>query len=359
MIMKILFGLLTLLPLTVSAQVVFNIQVPPAGMVQKEQLWNLSLINNSQDLSDAYLLLQLRNLATGETVLSAETGRFNLSKGIRVLTVRDIQPIQYRLGNISSDTRFIPIGEYVACYSLRSLNLKGEDILANECISLVVTPLSPPLLNSPPDKSNLETQTPQFTWMPPMPAEMFVNLTYDIIVTEVRVGQKPVEAIQTNQPTYLNTNIRNTSSFLPQSYTRLEPGKEYAWQVIARNGLDFAARTEVWTFTVTNSTFTEISPQSVSYIELGPKSGQSGINYISGKKVYVKYYSPEKEGEALISISDTEGNVFEKTKQRIVYGDNFLSFDLSQSFQPGQIYTLELTNSQQNKYQVVFCLKQS
>src|SRR6185295_7309435 len=109
-----------------------------------------------------------------------------------------------------------------------------------------IAPLSPPVLNSPADRSILQTPYPQFTWMPPTPVQMFDNLNYEITVSEILEGQSPMDAIRYNTPVYAKTNGQQTFETYPSTYSKLDTTKTYAWQVVARSGLNYAAATEIW-----------------------------------------------------------------------------------------------------------------
>lgn len=81
MLKQLLLLSLGILPLLLTAQVNISAQLPTAGMVQKEQLWNLILINNKEDVLDVSIKLSLQDAITGQVVLSAQSGNLLLGKG--------------------------------------------------------------------------------------------------------------------------------------------------------------------------------------------------------------------------------------------------------------------------------------
>src|SRR5215216_4552861 len=92
---KLIVIFFPLLAMLSKAQVTVNVQLPAAGMVQKEQVWNLVLVNNSSNMIEAAISLNIQDAITGQTVLSAMSRNFMLGKGIKVINIKDIQPVQY------------------------------------------------------------------------------------------------------------------------------------------------------------------------------------------------------------------------------------------------------------------------
>ena len=181
------------IPLLVEGQVTVSVQLPPAGMIQKDQLWNLVLVNNGNETLEISVSLNLQDAVTGQTVLSAGSRSFTIGKGVKMLNPLDVQPVQYNYLAAEFTSNYIPLGSYVACYRILKNIVEGAKPIADECVRLNINPLSPPLLNTPFDKSVVQTVYPQFSWLPPSPAEMFSNLNYDIAVTEVLQGQSPAD----------------------------------------------------------------------------------------------------------------------------------------------------------------------
>jgi len=358
MMKKILLITATVLPLFLLAQITVSVQLPPGGMIHKDQLWNLVVVNNSNELLDATVSLNLQDAVTGQVVLSAGTRNFAVGKGVKVLNYRDIQPVQYNYLAAELSGNYIPLGSYVACYRVYKREKLNEP-LADECVRVNINPLSPPLLNTPADKSVLQTYYPQFSWVPPAPAEMFSSLNYDIAVAEVLEGQSPAEAILNNVPVYINGNIKNPFENFPSSYVALEHGKNYAWQVTAKNGFNYSAQTEVWTFTLQPPDSAKIPVTGSAYILLKNNPGSAGVNLINDKNLFIKYYSFDKEHEAVVKIMSADGKLMLELKQKIIYGDNFLLFKLNRFFEPGKVYLLEIADQLNNKYTVQFSIKKT
>lgn len=355
MLKKIITLFAFCIPIVMQAQITISVQLPPAGMIQKDQLWNLVLVNNGNTAIEANILLNLQDALTGQSVLSAASRGILLSKGVKMLNIQDVQPVQYNYGTAIMSNNYLPPGSYIACYSVSRNISDRTEVLADECVRVNINPLSPPLLNSPADKSVLNNIYPQLTWIPPAPLDMFDNISYDVAVAEVSEGQSAIEAIMYNTPAYIKNHINTTYDNYPSSYSKLEAGKTYAWQVTARNGQSFAAATEVWTFSIAkDSVKTGIAYSS--YILLKSMNGERGINYVSGNDLNIKYYSFDKEHEAAFRFLNSEGKLLQEKKQKIIYGDNFFNFKIGNSFSKRQIYFIEFTDQQNNRHTASFSI---
>jgi hypothetical protein len=348
---------LLLLTILAKAQVTVSVQLPAAGMVQKDQLWNLVLVNNNAAIIEIAVSLDIQDAVTGQTILSAGSRSFMLGKGVKVINVRDVQPVQYNYLAAELTGNYIPLGTYVACYRVIRNGPKGPEPLGDECVRININPLSPPLLNTPADRIILETSYPQFSWLPPAPVDMFNSLNYDLLIAEVLPGQSPAEAILYNTPVYTNHNLRIPYENYPSSFSRLKKGQQYAWQVTAKNGLNYSAQTEVWSFSIKPPDTVKKAISSDSYIVLKSKQENSGISYITGEELQVKYYSFDKDHETLVKLLSADGKQIREVKQKISYGNNFLRFKLNNEFKKEAVYIIELIDQQQNVYRASFSIQ--
>lgn len=339
-----------------NAQVIVNVQLPPAGMIYKDELWNLIVVNNSNSI-DAAISLDIQDAATGQTVLSAVSTGFILGKGIKNINVRDVQPVQYNYLAAELSGKYLPLGTYVACYRVIKKDLKEKVPLADECVTIHISPLSPPLLNTPTDMSVLENNYPLFTWLAPGPVDMFNNLNYDLLVAEILPGQSPAEAILYNTPVYTNSSLRITSENFPSSFSKLKAGQQYAWQVTARNGLSYSAQTEVWSFSIKSPDSTAVVISSGGYIELKNNTESSGISYIKNDELFIKYYSFDKDHETTVRFFTADGKPMKRVKQKTRYGDNFLRFRLTNEFKKKTVYMIQVSDLKKNIYSASFSIQ--
>lgn len=354
----ILLGLL-FLPFLTNAQLVLNAQLPPAGFIQKDQLWNLILVNNKDDIMDLRIQMNLQDAVTGQVVLSANTGNVLVGKGVKVIASKDLQPILYNYNVVEMSGIYIPMGAYVACYQV-SNNIGEDRPFMQECIRFNIDPLSPPLLNTPADKSEVETPYPQFSWMPPSPYEMFTNLTYDLILTEVIQGQSATEAIQYNTPIYMKSNIAQPYESYASSFTKLETGKIYAWQVLAKNGLSYSAKTEVWTFKLSPPSSIKMIISQTPFVKMKRDNPEKGI----APNGFLKLSYINETTDTIVSIHIVDLN--NRDKQELTFniqinrGENLIQKDIQKiiNAQEGQLYEAYIINSRNEKWRMLFEVRQ-
>jgi hypothetical protein len=356
MMKRYFFSWMMLLPSILIAQVTISVQIPPAGLLQHDQLWNLVLMNNSSQAIDATISMTLQDMTTGYPVLSASTNNITLPRGVKMLAAKDVQPLQYTFSGPDLPGTYLPLGTFNACYTISKNEGDHSVPVATECVRVAIRPLSPPLLVMPADKSVINTPYPQFSWVSPAPMDMFTDLSYDISIAEIFEGQSANDAVFNNTPVYAKNYLKIPFETYPASMPSLQRGKRYAWQVVAKNGLNYSAQTEIWTFTLpVDSSYTETT--AVSYIVLADNN--AGVNTITGEKLYIKYYSFFKEHEVTLTVSDDTGKKLLEQKQRITYGDNFLEVKLNRNFTKGPVYKLELEGPQQSKPALLFSIKKT
>ena len=214
-----------------KAQVSISVQEPPAGIVQKNQLWNLALIYSGNNTVNVVVGLTLVNISDNQPVLTAFTRTLMLRKGVTQLKAADVGPVDYQYVSPAFSRltdALLPIGSYQACYTVYMIGLEDKQVLTENCINIDVQPLSPPQLTIPADSASIQHPWPQFSWLPPAPLTLFNDLNYDLLVTEVRADQTPGAAIQENIPVYNARRILTMVSNYPSSARSLDTGKVYA-----------------------------------------------------------------------------------------------------------------------------------
>lgn len=255
---NIILSCLSLFIVTViSAQVTLTLQVPESGVLLKPQLWSAVITNSYPESKRVSLGLTLSNASTGEPVLTATSPAVELVAGPTLITESNISPISYDyLSSEITDRNpegYLPAGSYVACYTVYLIDEKTTPV-TEQCIPVVIEPVSPPILNIPFNDEVIHSAYPQFSWTPPAPLEIFSDLSYDFILVQVSGGQNPADAIQQNLPLY-TTNTADVFLNYPSSLSALDTGKIYAWQVTAKNNLEFAAQSDIWTFSIADTSF--------------------------------------------------------------------------------------------------------
>ncbi|NML38398.1 hypothetical protein HHL17_14415 [Chitinophaga sp. G-6-1-13] len=353
-----LFLLLALgLSLRVAAQVSMTIQLPPAGVMLKAQLWNIVLVSASNASVNMRITMRLTDPQTNQPLLTGITRNILLNKGARQLQLQDFMPVQYEYLSPAIDRSangFLPSGNYMACYSMivegdKSGNQPGED-----CIPFTIEPVSPPLLNTPANKSELETILPQFTWIPPAPLNLFSDLNYDLTLTEVYPGQSPEEAIQQNIAVYRAPALRNIFANYPSGGVQLDTGRQYAWSVTARNGRLFAAQTEVWTFRIKSLAKPGNTPAG-AYVQL--KRELDGAVVKAGRMLSVSYTNETADSTLHYEIIPLEAGqrAAAEGTLKAERGHNRFEVPLERKgLSNGRLYLFRLLNSRGEYWQLKF-----
>lgn len=346
-------------------QLSVSLQGPPAGLIQQSGLWNMALINSGSSTLEVTISLSLVDNSTNQPVLTATTRPVLLTRGVRQLKPMDLSPVSYSylspaFARLGTGNGLLPVGNYRACYTFYTFygERHTESVLAEECIPVEIQPLSPPQLSLPADTTVVETPCPQFSWLPPVPLNLFSDLNYDLLVTEVQAGQTPQSAIQENLPVYSGLNLAQAFHSYAASYKRLDTGKVYAWRVIAKNGQSFAAQSEVWTFQVRKPPLAPLVPANGTYLELKSNSGAIGTGILPNKILGLQYYSYDKTHEAVINLVDERGQALQTLRRTLQYGNNLIVVALGGSFKPGATYFAEVSDLQHNLYRTSFRMAQ-
>lgn len=353
-----LSGLLLLLTSWLHAQVTLALEVPPTGVMQKSQLWNMVLVNGGNAAYEVDVTVTLLSTSDNNPVLTAVSRLVTLTKGAHQLKYADFSPVSYKYlsSAFNADMRpegFIPVGSYTVCYTVSRWVGDLPETLAEECIALEIQPLSPPVLNMPEDGSVVETRSPQFSWLPPTPMQLFGDLSYDMVIAKVGIGQSPLSAIQQNIPVYNVGRGRNNFLNYPASSGLLDTGVTYAWCVIARNNNQFIAQSDVWTFKVSNNQPEWIQSEGASYVRL-KRYGETALALCTGD-INIEY-THMAEGTVvnytIRSAADGKsGPVYQGTFP-VTAGQNFLTLpaQATRKLDENKYYILELYNARNEKW---------
>jgi hypothetical protein len=341
-----------------KAQVTMQPLVPQTGAFQKSQLWNMLVVNNSPGTASCSLVLSLQDRETGTEAMSATSTDFIIEKGPKQLSAASIGPIQYTYFSFAGDNNmdgFLPVGSYNACYKL----LGGEGgvvVLAEACVPFDVAPLSPPALITPIDSSVLQIQPAMFTWQPPAPLVMFQQLHYELIIAEVLPGQTPQEAVELNAPVYTDLNEQSNIMNYTGAYPSLEKGKWYAWQVVALDGGNYAAKTEVWDFMIDTATIVNNIVKLAPYIQMKKEGFQKGV--APNNILKVSYTNETTDSTATIQIIDpsSQDKKHYEFKVPVKKGENLIEYDLGtlMPIKEGKAYVAQIINSRNERWFLQF-----
>lgn len=341
------------------AQLSMSLLNPPSGIVQKNQLWNMTLVYSGNNPVDITIGMSLLDAGNNQPLMTAWSSPLTLTKGVKMIKAADLAPLEYQYFSTAFDIShmpdaFLPIGNYRVCYTVYTGSKISAAVLAEDCISLEVQPLSPPQLNMPQDSGVMETPYPRFSWIPPAPVTLFNDLNYDLVVVEVMPGQTAGSALQENLPVYNQQHLTSIFSDYAASAKSLETGKIYAWKIVAKNGEQFAAQSEVWTFRIGEKKPESLSPANGMYLELKSAGGFVSTGTIPDNILGLKYYSYDKTHETTIRFLDAKGTVIREVKKMVDYGNNFMVFKLDRQFDKETTYYVELQDLQQTRFTTSF-----
>ncbi len=343
--------------LQVTAQVSMTVQLPPAGVLIKSQLWQVSLLSASDRPTVVQVSLRLLDAQTRQPVMSGLTPEVIIHKGITVIGANRSLVAEYEYLSPGIDRTLnglLPVGNYIACYSLLVANDKSGSQPGEDCVPFTVEPLSPPLLNYPAHKSVVETTNPQFSWLPPAPLKAFSDLQYEFLLTEVHNGQTPESAIQQNIPVYRATRLKKNFLNYPAFAVQLDTARQYAWTVLARNQDVFSGQAEVWSFRFKGKE--QQARDKGVYVRL--KRDPDGAVVDCSQSIRVGYDNETADTTALCEVLDPErGNkpVFSRTMP-IHRGSNQIEIPLDRNgkWEYGKIYLFSLRNSRGENWQLKF-----
>lgn len=341
---------------TVIAQLTLQANLPAVGFIQKGQLWNILVLNNSSANYDCKLMLSLKDRITGQEVFTAATGFFKIGAGALQLNENNLSPIQYNYISSGTDTKLqglLPVGAYSACYTLAEASGKVE--FAENCFEFDVEPLSPPLLAFPTDSAQSDAQPLQFIWMPPTPAGMFNRLHYEILITQINQNQKADEALQQNIPFYTEGDLINNSLDYSGNNLSFEKDKWYAWQIIARDDNSYAAKSEAWVFKVGSPVIEKFTVNQVPFLKMKKNNPEKGM--APNGILKLSYVNETTDSAAIIVISDLTGDKQSARFTTVLHpGENLVQYDVSKKLRlkEGIIYKAQITNARKEVWAILF-----
>jgi hypothetical protein len=344
-----------------QAQVSMTLQVPPSGVLVKNQLWNMVLVNSGTANLLVQVNLVLLDAQTNQPVITATSAPISLGKGARQLQARDLSPIQYAYSipaaRVDMDPNgMLPAGRYQACYTVVNSG-KGDITLVENCIPVSVDPLSPPLLNTPANEDKVITPYPQFTWLPPTPVGLFNDLGYAIVLVEVLPGQGKADAVQQNVPLNASVYTKNLFWNYPASTRSLDTGKVYAWRVVAMNSGKAVALSDIWTFRVANNKPMANAEKQTPFVEV--KRSQDAVIATAGNVLRITYDNAAADSTIKYTITSIEepGNpVVQEGTLAVKYGESQLQVPLrnNRKIQSNKVYLFRFASSRNESWTVKF-----
>ncbi|SFW74134.1 hypothetical protein [Chitinophaga sancti] len=349
---------ITMLSIQASAQINMTVQLPPTGVMQKAQLWNLLLVSASSSSIWVHVELRITDAQTNQPVLTGSSRNFYIARGAKQLQVADLAPITYEYLSPSADRNangLLMAGSYMACYSVIQVSGDASSLAAEDCLPFAVEPVSPPLLNNPADQSVVEGNLPQFAWLPPAPLSIFSDLNYDFTMVELRKGQSAAEAMQSNIPVYHTTHLKDQFLNYPVSAIALDTAKNYAWTVTARNNNQFAAQTDIWTFKVKGVAPEKIAVNSSAYVQLKKELDASAVT--CSETLQFGYSNDAGDASVIYELIrlDAGHSIVKSAALSLEPGMNNVKINLKKlDLKTGQSYLFRLKNGRREYWQIKF-----
>jgi len=351
--------------LVASSQLVVILQSPPAGFTYKPQLWTMVLTNTTNAAMNLHIEVTLNVTGSSQQVLAGVTGVFTLPSGTKQINANQLMPIQYNVVAPSYNVDpnplgLLPLGEFEVCYHFFKHSSDQIEQIAEECQEITIGPLSPPQLVYPYDQASLEETHPQFTWLPPVPANLFSNLQYDLTLVEVNLNQSAADAMQQNIPLYQSTNLANNSLLYPFSATGLQYDHQYAWRVVAKSNGAVVGTSEVWEFTLkqSGSVATRSTP-ALPFVQL-KKNPETAYAIFVGE-IKFSYFNETSDTSWKVKVTDLsdpsrEEYFLDLDTLRMNSGHNLVRYNVYENsfFFEKHIYQLELFNSRNEIWRLRF-----
>lgn len=351
--------LLALLSMLVTAttfgQVNFSAQVPPYGIVHKDQLWNLVVVSGREGTLLVEVQLDVVNKVTNQPVFSATSKTISILKGSNRIRIAEASPLTYSYyatgGNFQEDG-LLPIGEYTACYTLIYKQFK-ESAAVQDCVPIQIQLLGPPLLNSPADKSILSEPVSLFSWIPPAPASLLNNPTYDLTMVEVNTEQSQLSAMQQSIPVLSVKNLQNNFYSYTLSAPSLDTSKTYAWYVTVNSSGLPVGQSDIWTFRYKK----QLGATTIvadAYYSL--KSASEAAYAVFSNNLKIIYQNDAGDSSAHYSIMDlkeVKEGVVAEGETTLKPGQNFIEMPLN-GFRDDRLYVIKFVNSRNEQWSLKF-----
>lgn len=351
--------------MSVHAQVVINLQLPPMGLTIKPQLWNLALVNTSGQDMQVQIEMVMTDVTSNQRVLTGTSKMLQLPKGIKQVQLNDVLPITYNSGSPGyavdpSPEGFLPIGLFNICYTVIRFENDAVDRLGEECETIEIEPISPPQLMMPLDEEQVEITRPLFAWIPPSPFNTLNSLLYDWVLVEVQPTQSPADAIQQNVPVLTRQNIGYTNFQYPLASPELDSSKLYAWRITAKNNLSTIANSEVWSFRVRQYGPDTLAAPGTGYFARLHREEDAAFTICTGvlRFEYMNDLNSPTVQLKLFDISSAQRKSvpLDSTSRQVRIGQNFVQVDLrdTNGMVSKHLYLLEVENPRGEKSYLKF-----
>ncbi|MBL0331259.1 MAG: hypothetical protein IPP65_00150 [Chlorobi bacterium] len=228
--------------------IILKLRQPPPNKLEVADLWQVTLTNTGKT-ENIYLHGTAFHLNKNIQIVDAQSTIISLDKGIKFLNGNEVQPI--KLNSVVDSykaallrTGLLPSGSYRICIDV--IRSSDNQKIASDCITQTIANLSPPKLIFPLNNSTTRLENPIFSWLPPVPIPIGLEITYTIIIKEILGRQSDIDAMNSNPAWFIENDLMSNSFQFPLTERKFINGKQYSWKVIAYNGKVLIGESEVW-----------------------------------------------------------------------------------------------------------------
>ncbi len=264
----LLVSLILINTLHSQSQITVTLRQPPPYQFKVEDFWKVTLHNTTQNTYNVYLYGIATKTGEGK-IVDANTSKFQLPPGTRIVQPKDISPINIidkkkAYEDAIKFTGGLPTGDYEICLTV--YNADNNEILGEECLSHSVEIISGIELLLPENKASVifggwkededidmdlvkkvgkkrdidysdnlyvNGSFITFSWLAPSPAPRGGSLTFSLIITEIYGRQSAYDALKSNPAFFKVNNIGSTVYQYSNLARNFSSDKRYAWQVTA------------------------------------------------------------------------------------------------------------------------------
>lgn len=330
-----------------------QLQPRPAspGSFGSKDLWNTDLVHTGSLPANIKLRATIQTGNNGPLLVEALSSPLSISSPFtslneQLVKTASLNYFNQQLKQSDLSSRSFPAGDYIYC--LYVLNPVNNEMITQQCITVAVSILVPPILIYPANKESVQEKNPLLTWLSPGALTSGTPISYVLTLVELFAEQEPADALLRNRPLVYEKNILQTSLQYPYSAPALVYGKHYAWQVeaISNTGTSYGT-TPVWSFTLNKDSISEADVyKDQSYIDVRT-SAQHQVYYAKGT-LKLRYTDRRYPASVSYRIFDETGNLVTKKPVTLqaLEKDNWyeLNFEKELKLKHKNKYRFELYN---------------
>lgn len=306
-----------------------------------EHLWKVTLINQTQSPLEVYLMGKITQ--DSRALYQGRSKQMVLQPGMNRFNASDFEGVQnlFQSPLLSVSEPIAP--QYSLCLNVYSLE---DELLGSSCREISIIPPTPPYLIYPFNEDELREPVPVLTWSPPAPVTAKQVLRYEIKIVELQQAMPAAAAIQALPAYFTKRDLYKNVMPYPAAARKLNPEKEYAWQIEAFDQHQSLGKSEVWVFSFAKDTEPEVEEEHLPYVAL--QRNLDGGFYPALEQVRFKFDQDYTHNMPNVHIFDNEGDEVGYRDTRFERkGDNrfVIYMPPGTGFKNGHYYTLVATNA--------------